>query len=104
MQLHNSKILYYGGIIIKSVEIQSDESHVSHIMYLLFTQKIASMIYTNIIKTPVENSTGNLIVCYISFRTSNFPCFLPAVPYSPTWYQMIFFLLWEKNIVNTKMA
>jgi hypothetical protein len=27
--------------------------------------------------TRVENSTGCLIICYISFRTVNFPCFLP---------------------------
>jgi hypothetical protein len=27
--------------------------------------------------TPVTNSTGSLIIPYISFRTVNFPCFLP---------------------------
>jgi hypothetical protein len=26
--------------------------------------------------TPVDNSTGSLTICYISFRTINFPCFL----------------------------
>jgi hypothetical protein len=26
--------------------------------------------------TPVENSVGILIICYISFRTINFLCFL----------------------------
>jgi hypothetical protein len=26
---------------------------------------------------PVDKSTGNVIICYISFRTMNFLCFLP---------------------------
>jgi hypothetical protein len=38
---------------------------------------LSSSLYTETCVTPVEDSTGSLIIYYISFRTINFPCFPP---------------------------
>jgi hypothetical protein len=37
--------------------------------------KISIFMFTSV--TPVENSAGSLIVCYMSFHAINLPCFFP---------------------------
>jgi hypothetical protein len=45
--------------------------------YKKSTQSELLAFYWNINESFVKDSTGSLIICYTSFRTINFPCFLP---------------------------
>jgi hypothetical protein len=60
----------------------------------LFRINYLSLQLINTSTTPVENSTGSLPICYISFRTINFPAFFSI----PLQFYMLLYDAWKTTI------